>query len=81
MASFLATMRHYWSGKDRPYRFLLHSKEDSRAFSLQDAIQEALEVECCEDGDEVCVIIEKTGRRTSGQWRLTAPHTYTKVED
>ncbi len=81
MASFLATMRHYWSKGNRPYQFLLHSKDDSRAFSLRDAIQEALETECCEDGDEVRVIIEKTGKHTSGRWEQTAPHIYTKIED
>lgn len=69
----------YWN-KDmihRPYRNVPHDEEDlnlQREELLSRAIEEADAI----DGDEIEIIVRRTGRRPFGnrRYRLTGPHTY-----
>lgn len=66
----------FWSGNHRPYRNILRNLDDSDADS--DAMNAAIAASGAVDGDEIEIIVRKTGRRPFGdrRVRLVAPHTY-----
>jgi len=69
--------RHYRSGDWCPYQGVFHNVNDDRmsdALSLPDTTTSKLR-----DGDEVEVIVRKTGKRAKRVWELVSPHTYEPV--
>ena len=76
-APFVVT--DYWDEEfgHRPYTGLLHGADD-RCVHYSEVIERALEEAGAVDGDEVTIIVVKTGRRPFGnrRMRLAEPHTY-----
>jgi hypothetical protein len=61
----------------RPYMGLLHGEDDQRVHA--DAVlEQAARLAGARDGDEIMVVVLKTGRRPFGRRRvrLVEPHTY-----
>ena len=67
----------YWSGNHRPYRGILRDGRD-RVVSDDEALKAALNAVGAVDGDEIEIIVRKTGRRPFGDRKVTLvePHTY-----
>ena len=71
--------RDYWNREEthRPYQNIVHTEEDEREVGY---VLEAL-INYLEDGAEFTISIMATGKRHPGKWKLTAPHTYSRVDD
>lgn len=65
-------------GHHRSYRNVLHDPVTDEGVELRKAFIEALVISGASDGDEVRLVVVKTGRRPFGKRRVvwTKPHTY-----
>lgn len=74
-------LTNYWSGDHETYRKMLH-ESDTDEFVEQAreprALAAAIDASGAVDGDEIEIVVRKTGRRPFGnrRYRLTAPGTY-----
>ena len=70
----------YWDerGTHRPYRNVLHGSKKDEPVSDNDALEKAIEAAGAVDGDEIEIIVRKTGRRPFGnrKFRWARPHEY-----
>lgn len=70
----------YWNERrdHRPYRNQLHDPKTDELVSDMDALEVAINAAGAVDGDEIEIIIRKTGRRPFGNRKvsLVEPHTY-----
>ncbi len=60
------------------YRNMLHDAKTDKTVGLEKALDEAVRASGAEDGDEIMLVVVKTGRRPFGNRRVryTEPHTY-----
>lgn len=76
--SFILT--DYWNERKdhRPYRNHLHDPKTDELVSDQVALEWAIKEAGAVDGDEIEIVIRKTGRRPFGDRKvsLVEPHTY-----
>lgn len=70
----------YWNEQrdHRPYRNCLHDPKTDSCVSGNDALEAAINEAGAVDGDEIEIVVRKTGRRPFGnrKVRLVEPHTY-----
>ena len=70
----------YWNEdrSHRPYRNHLHDPKTDEVVGDGDALEAAINEAGAVDGDEIEIIVRKTGRRPFGDWkvRLVEPHVY-----
>ena len=70
----------YWNLKrnHRPYQNWLHDPGTDEALSDTDALADAIKEAGAEAGDELEIIVQKTGRRPFGDraFRRVRPHEY-----
>jgi hypothetical protein len=75
----LYVVTDYWDEHfgHRPYVGLLHD-EDDRDVHATDVLERAMRLARVRDGDEIMVVVLKTGRRPLGarKMRWTEPHKY-----
>jgi hypothetical protein len=80
MSGRLFVVTDFYAGDDghRPYQGVLREPRTDREVSSRDAIAALCRRAGAEDGDEVEIIVRKTGRRPFGdrRVRLVAPHSY-----
>lgn len=71
------TLTDYWSGDHRPYRGILRDGKDN-VVSDNEALEAAVAAAGAVDGDEIEIVVRKTGRRPFGDRKVTLvePHTY-----
>lgn len=64
------------------YVCMMHSADDRPLFNLTELV-ELFDKAGARDGDEVEIVVRRTGMRPFGGrcWVLTAPHTYTPVDE
>jgi len=81
--SFTAVLRQYCNkrGDWVCYRNKLHSPDDEKDFDGREALDQILEGIGAQDGDEIKITVEVTGRKVTGRWMLTEPHVYSFVPD
>ena len=76
--------RDYWNQErnHRPYQGVFHSLDDRPEWSFNDAMKQAMDTLGIVDGEEVEVIVRKTGCRPFGDrvWVWSKPHEYVPVE-
>lgn len=70
----------YHHGNHRPYRNCLHDAQDESVDQARSRtpLEAAIIASGAVDGDEIEIIVRKTGNRPFGdrKYRYTAPHTY-----
>ncbi len=76
-ARFVVTDYHAGT-RDRPYRNILRRTIDDESVRAVDAVECAIEAAGAVDGDEITIIVVKTGRRPFGdrKVRWVRPHAY-----
>lgn len=76
--------RDYWNGDmtHRPYRNMMHDADTDKELWQIEQLEQAFRDAKAENGDEVEIVVRKTGRRPFGNrvWKLTEPHTYAPCE-
>lgn len=67
----------------RPYRLVLHHPVTDVPMETVDAVMTAMTIADVRDGDEIRIVVVKTGKRPFGDRRvvLQAPHTYVRETD
>ena len=74
----------YWHGKDRPYRSMLRDGETDADLGYvgPEVLWELVAESGAVDGDEIEIVVRRTGRRPFGdrRVRLVAAHTYEREE-
>ncbi|HYX20442.1 MAG TPA: hypothetical protein VFA98_06310 [Thermoanaerobaculia bacterium] len=80
----LYVVTDYWDEHfgHRPYVGMLHD-EDDRDVHATDVLERAMRLARVHDGDEIMVVVLKTGRRPLGarKMRWTRPHEYTRESE
>ena len=74
--------RDYWSGGHRSYRGRVHDPVTDESLHHDDVLRGLLEEAGAYDGDEVEVVVRRTGERPFGRriFAWTEPHEYAPVE-
>ena len=70
----------YYAGSDRPYRLILRHPRTDEPLEKVDALMTAMVIADVKDGDEIRIVVVKTGKRPFGDRRvvLREPHTYVR---
>lgn len=69
---------HYWSGDHAPYTNMLRDPDTDEPVRHHEFLDSLLCAAAVEDGDEVEIVVRRTGRRPFGDRRvgLVSAHTY-----